>query len=291
MTSRPLDSTAGEGYAELSLTPAYRQSIDDETIKLAVAIVDRMDVIDQLAEWKAEARRGPGGRPESFPGRAVLVAFVVCALSEQPLHAMRACHVMFHQLSPGWREALGVPEPPDEDNAAGWQRVYCNVRTRFLGILNLTDPSPTPKNRRLDDDTFRRLTAERKAQHTDEEWDERYDRLEWFANRILEASIGLLSRDVRRQWNGAIGVDGTLVRSHSRAEKRRRGGRVPKGRKPDIEFHSVDPDAAFYVRGADDGDDNSAEVAGKDKIAWGHEATLAISGSEDPDAQAGFPIS
>jgi hypothetical protein len=44
-----------------------------------------------------------------------------------------------------------------------------NVRTRFQGMLALVDPSATPKNRRLDDNTFNRLTTERRAEMTEDE--------------------------------------------------------------------------------------------------------------------------
>ena len=70
--------------------------------------------------------------------------------------------------------------------------------TRYHGMLALVDPSATPKNRCLDDDTFNRLTGERRAELTEDEWIERHERLECLINALIEASIKLLPRDVRR---------------------------------------------------------------------------------------------
>ncbi len=62
-----------------------------------------------------------------------------------------------------------------------------------------------------------------------------------------------------------------------------------KGRKPEIELHSVDPDAGFYVRQADERDAGVDATTGRDKIAWGYEATFAVSGAATPDEDGLFP--
>jgi hypothetical protein len=92
---------------------------------------------------------------------------------------------------------------------------------------------------------------------------------------------------VRRSM-GSLGVDGTLVKAHSRSYKRKKGDKPKKGKKPAIEVHSVDPDAGFYVREADSRDEDP-DGAGKDRVAWGYEATFAVSGSEDPDTEPAYP--
>ena len=86
-----------------------------------------------------------------------------------------------------------------------------------------------------------------------------------------------------------MGVDGTLVRGHSRPYIRKRGTKPKKGRKPEIELHSVDPDAGFYVRQADERDAGVDATTGRDKIAWGYEATFAVSGAATPDEDGLFP--
>ena len=278
----------GDGGVHLSLVPSHRNTVDDETIRLAVDLVKKSRVVGRLLGWKEEERKGSGGRPEQFPLEALLVGLMLCALTSQPLHLTRVCEILYRQLSPAWRERLGVPDPPADGDEARWKAAYRTVRTRFHTMLDLVDPSPNPKNRRLDDETFQRRFAVQKSKRTDEEWAERRDRLEWVINQLIEASINLLPRDVRRRWKGSIGVDGTLVKSHSRPFKRRRGTRATRGKKANIAVHSADPDAGYYIRPADSRDQD-ADSVGRDKIDWGYDATFGVSGSEDPDKEQDFP--
>jgi hypothetical protein len=288
---RPEDNTPVEDAAsvELRLLPSHRSTVDDETIRLSVRVVDTSGIVDQLVTWKEAERRGPGGRPETFPTRALLVGLMACALSEQPRHLSRVTEILFRQLSPAWRGRLGLPEPPNPDDRQAWKALYRNVRTRFHAMLALVDPSPTPKNRRLDDDTFHRLTEQRRAELSEEEWAERYRRFEWLINALIEASVALLPRDVRRAFRGSVGIDGTLVRAHARPYVRKRGAKPKKGTKPEIVLHSVDPDAGYYVRQADERDAGVEATTGRDKIAWGYEATFAVSGAATPEEDDLFP--
>ena len=284
------DRREGDGRpVELTLLPSHRSTVDDETIRLSIRVVDDSGIVGRLGTWKEAERRGPGGRPETFPTRAVLVGLMASVLTNQPLHLTRVTEILFRQLSPAWRKQLGLPDPPEADDRQAWEALYRNVRTRFHGMLALVDPSATMKNRRLDDDTFNRLMTQRRAELTEDDWSERYDRLDWLINALIEASVGLLPREVRRAFAGSVGVDGTLVRGHSRPYVRKRGTKSKKGKKPEIELHSVDPDAGFYVRQADERDAGVDATTGRDKIAWGYEATFAVSGAATPEEDGLFP--
>ena len=88
--------------------------------------------------------------------------------------------------------------------------------------MSLFDPSATPKNRRLDPDTFDQLFQVRWSKHSDEEWAERGERLSWFINEILEMSIRALPRAVRLQWKGSAAVDATVIPAFARPSRRAR---------------------------------------------------------------------
>lgn len=238
-------SSADEDTDEVGLTliPGSGVDVDDESIRLAIRLVDLMDVVGTLGEWKTAERKGRGGRPETFPMHAVLVALVLCALTDEPLRLRRVRNMMFVDLSPRWRSVLGIPDPPADHDEQGWLAVERNVRTRFHSMLDLMDPSPTPKNRRLGDEEYRAEVKRRRAKRSDEEWAIRYDRLEYFINRLLEASMLLLPREVRRAWNGSVGVDATVVPSFSRWETRS-GGSVRRGAKPGVETTRPTPTPA-----------------------------------------------
>jgi hypothetical protein len=273
--------------SELRLVPPAHGVASDEAVALAVRLVDHMDVLDLVAAWKAAETKGPGGRPSTFGYRALLVSLVLCAITDQPLHLTRVRDVMFRQLSPTWRTKLGIPDPPAEHDTRAWDDPYRNVRTRFHDLVDLVDPSDTPKNRRLDPDTYAAQVQARRAERSDAERSERYDRLEWLVNQIIEASWLILTDDELAKFTGSAGVDATPVRSHSRAQKQSRRAR-PHGKRAEVLTHPADPDAAFYVREGDHRDDGSG-AKGRDKVAWAYEATLVIAGDEVTDGVQVFP--
>ena len=279
-----------DSTSDLYLVPRTEGVLDDESVNLAIRLVDNMGVVGSLEAWKAAERKGPGGRPTTFSYRALLVALVLCAITEQPLHLTRVRDIMFRQLSPRWRGLLSIPDPPPEHDQRAWDDLYRNVRTRFHAMVDLMDPSPAPKNRRLKHEVFSLLEEQRRAERSGAEWAQRYERLEWFVNRIVEASVALLPKEVIGQFKGSVGVDATLVRSHARAQKQSRAAR-PRGKPAQVLVHSADPDAAYYVREPDHRDDTADEPKGGrgNKVAWGFEATLVVSGEEDTGDGQSFP--
>src|SRR5665213_2378713 len=258
-------------------------SIEDEMVREAVAMVDSSGLSEKIEEWRAKGRRGPGGRPETFPMRALLVAMLLCPGTDHPVLATAMTDVLFKRISPTMRHELGIPKPPGRLDVRAQRATYRNVRTRLHGLFNLMDPSPTPKNRRLDPDTYAARVKERRSSHTDEEWAERARRLEWFINEIIEMSIRALPREVRRQWQGNSAVDATVVPTFARPDRRHR--RMRKGEAPLVVTHSADPDADWYVRNP-----TEAKPDGEaDKAHWGYEASLVVSGSDNPGQPQPFP--
>ncbi len=78
-----------------------------------VAFIDGSQLLPWIELWKRQDSAGPGGRPETFPVRALLVAMVLCALTNQSMLATLFTDVLFSQISPTMRDALGVPKPPE----------------------------------------------------------------------------------------------------------------------------------------------------------------------------------
>ena len=177
----------------------------------------------------ASPNRSPSGRPRTAgdlegvqrPSRcALLVAMVLCATTNEPLLITSFRDVLFRRIGPAMRTELGIPLPPGALDARGWEAVYRNLRTRFHGLVDLMDPSPSPKNRRMANDQFLLALQLRRSQLADEDWSEREQRLEWFVNQILEASLQMLPREVRRRWKGSVAVDATVVPAFARPEPR-----------------------------------------------------------------------
>jgi hypothetical protein len=274
-----------ETLVSLMLVPT-QGVVDSETADLAVRLVESARVFGSLSAWKVAAAKGPGGRPATFSFHALLVALVACAIADHPLHLRLVCDVMFRQFNPKMRATLGIPDPPAEHDVLAWDAAYRNVRTRWGEMIDLMDPSPTPKSRRLDHEAYTTLMEQRREERTDEERQIRFERLEWFINQLLQASMELFPSEVARQWRGSVGVDATLVRSFARPPRHQ--AKVKSTDAPIVLTHSADPDAAWYSRSGDHREDNGDEP-GQPKHAWGYEATLAISGSDDPALAPLYP--
>ncbi len=256
--------------------------LDDGLVFRAIDLVDASPLVATVEGWREADRAGPGGRPETFPIRALLVAMVLCGITDEPMLATRFTDVLFRRLSPAMRHALAVPKPPNPDDHQGNDNVYRNVRTRFHALLQLMDPSPNPKNRRLDAVTFEALLELRRGRHSEAEWAERGERLSWFINQILEMSVRVLPREVRRHWSGSAAVDATVIATFARPS--RRDPRARKGVPPKTHTYSSDPDADWYHRDKRDHLDGTADA----KLSiWGYEATVVVSGNDEPGRAIG----
>jgi len=263
-------------------TPVGR--LEDDLVWQAIGFIDNSKLLPTIEAWKEADRPGAGGRPETFPVRALLAAMALCAMTNQPMLATRFTNVLFRQISPTMRHALGVPKPPEATDDQGWDNCYRNVRTRFHGLIGLMDPSWLPKNRRMDAVDFEALMELRRLTRTDEEWNERFDRLSWFINEILEMSIRTLPRRVRRAWKGSVAVDATVVPVFARPARREQ--RAKKKVTLKTTRYSTDPDADWYRR--DKREAKNGDTSPRLSI-WAFEATLVVSGSDDPSDPSAVP--
>jgi hypothetical protein len=271
---------------------------DDDAVVFAIQLSERMGVLPKLLDWRIAERqrlgRHPGGAPERFPAEAVWVAMILAALHNKAMLATTFRDILFKHINATMRARLGVPEPPDSDDRRGWDALYRDVRTRFHSLVEAIDPSPWPKNLRLDGEAFNAIAAHNRneKQLSDEVLATRAVRLTWVANAIIEASVRLLPRRIRRHWKGSVGVDATPVPAFAQADQRERG----RGRRAErrLSRSSADPDAGWYQRSANG--DAAAEIetdGGKrfkrGKGFWSYEATFVIAGNDDPNSDPSVP--
>src|SRR5664280_2587227 len=67
-----------------------------------------------------------------------------------------------------------------------------------------------------------------------------------FINQVIEMSLQTLPREIRRRWKGNSAVDATVVPTFARPDRRQK--RTKKGKAPEVQVHSADTDADWYVR-------------------------------------------
>jgi hypothetical protein len=258
---------------ELNLGPSHRPPIDDQRVALTIRLIDLSEICAHVAKWRSEdqenASKGRGGRPGSLDDRLVLVLLLVLALEGSPLLVTHAAAVVEHRLSSEAKAMLGIS--PDCISNPVW---YDRFWRAFHSLLDVIDPYPGPRNRLLTVDEWADVIASRNP----EECERKRERLNWVANQLLEASMRMLPRSVRRKWKGNVCIDATPVAAFGKRGTTSGSNRV-----------GSEPDGGWYVREGDHrdpGDDRGKQYR---KTLWGWEATLAVMSTNDPSGPDEFP--
>jgi len=246
------------------------QLIADSTVSAALAIVDATGVDTQVEDWRTEDLKGKhaGGRPHALDDRATVALLVLLALEGTPLFVTNIAHVIEHRLSGEARSLLRIRQHASEGDQ--W---YDRCWRAVHRLLDVIDPYPAPRKRRMSRDEFARIEALRDPA----EVARREIRLNQFSNELVMATWQMLSRDVRRRWKGNVCVDATPVAAFAQGYTKR----APM---------TLEHDAAWYVREGDHRDtgDKSGRVSPKFLFGW--EATIVIATSSDPGRVADFPL-
>jgi hypothetical protein len=89
------------------------------------------------------------GRPATMTGTALLAGLFLAARENSGnVQLTAATDTLYYKISPRMRERLGIAPKPD--TCDGFEAGYAVVRRRFHKLAAACDPSPLPKNRRLD---------------------------------------------------------------------------------------------------------------------------------------------
>lgn len=230
--------------------------VDEQVVSLAVELIDRSGVAERAEAGLVTTV----GRHRSVSVTAVLVALLILAITDRPLLLTGVTRLLHQRITPATRQRLGVTRGPPVDRAQFQARYRC-VRYTFGLLCSAMDPSPLPKNRRLAADQLKAATRA----ITDTDRDTARDRLEAFANALLDASLSVLSDQEYHAWDGSVGLDATPVPLFSRG---------PSARSDKC---ASDPDGGWYVRNHRDSreDAPTAGRRGTLKVRWALEATIA----------------
>jgi hypothetical protein len=254
--------------APLNLPPAAADGpVDEATVEFAIGLIDRVATTTEAALAKTR------GRPRSVPVTAVLAALVILAISDQPLLLTNVTTLLYRRIGSASRHQLGLTEA-DISTGRRFNARYRCIRYTFGLLCASMDPSPLPKNRRL---TNSELAAATRAMTTDDITAAR-DKLEAFANALLEATMALLTDEEYAAWDGSLGLDATPVPLFSQGPSQRSG------------LCAADPDGGWYVRDGDHRDTDDARTGKrKGRIYWALEATIATM-TRDPDTVPTYPL-
>lgn len=270
----------------LAVLPSAQTSyVSDKQVRWATEHFDNTGIATKINEWREEFHLKQG-RPPKISARVLLIAMLITALDNKPLTMVEATTTMYRRISDEMRNELGVKSLPNRDDHAArkqdFSAAYRNVRTALHALLGLVDPSTNPKNRVLTKAEYKMLAEEAAKTASAEELEAARDRLDWIANRLLEATMSLVPRDVRRKWRGSLAIDATPVAAYAQGTRKK------------SKYASSDPDAGWYAREGNH-DPEIVDISPKgekrtrSKFIWGYEATLAIIGADDPATDHHFP--
>ncbi|MGH8995789.1 MAG: hypothetical protein ACRDYB_07145 [Acidimicrobiales bacterium] len=210
------------------------------------------------------------GRPRELSVRALLVALMVLALDDRPLHLWGATKLVFCQLSAANRALLGVGG--EATTTRSLLAAYRRVRYLFHRILSVVDPSGEPKNRRLSPKRYEEL----RQQIESDERARRQAALEELVADLVAASVKVAAPEELAGVSGSVGLDATPVPLFSRGPSQRTG------------CSAADPDGGWYVREGDHREHPGPNGKPVKKVAWALEATIATLG-RGPDTGVHHP--
>lgn len=264
------------------LPPDYDPPFLDSQVEWAIKAVDSVGLVGHIDDWFKESYKGPGGRPRGLSVQALFVALLLTVVAGKGLQFRLITNTLYYRLSPDMKTRLGVG-PATPAPGAEYKAAYQRARRLFWDVLALMDPSGQPKNRVLKKTELEAATRPMSAA----EVTEAYRRLDLICNLLIEASIKMLPRFIRRHWKGSVSLDATPVPTYA------------QGTGAESEYASCDPDAGWYVRDGDHkGPDTLRPASGgkglkrndkRKKIRWAYEATFAVMGPEAPEQERLFP--
>jgi len=234
----------------LATSGIWARPIPDAQVEAAVTVIDSTGICAQIDRWRAEDReradQGPGGRPGSLSDRAVLVVLLLLALEHSPLLVTRMAETLAHRLSDAAKARLGITTDGTKSTAS-YNRTWRAVHS----LLSVIDPFPGPRNRLFTKTEWADIIAARDP----EDAARKQVRIDWVANRLIEATIQMVPRDVRRRWKGNACIDATPVPAFGRRGTTKKSAWV-----------GIEPDAAWYVREGDHRDQgDSPDGDGKNR--------------------------
>ncbi|MEV0925553.1 hypothetical protein AB0I99_10560 [Streptomyces spongiicola] len=250
-------------HAHIATLRTRRLPIPDAEVHQVPAALDDSGLVSEVEPLVAQST----GRSRTLGVRSLLLGMCLAAARNAGTVTLTSVtNLLYFALSDQAREQLGVPRYPDHAN--GFEAAYGVVRRLFHRIEEAVDPSPLPKNHRLDRDLVACLLSEADP----DELTRKRSLMPWIANRILAMSLRDAHVLLEGRWNGSAALDATVI------------GTYAKGLSSDSPVTASDPDAGWYVRTAKHKDPLVTDVPAQERVKkrlFGYDACLVV--ARDPD--------
>jgi hypothetical protein len=246
----------------------------------AADLVDASGVVELVNGWMKQDQSYRGGRPTSLSLRTLLIAWLVVALEEAPLHIKRVAEVLTVRSHPAAAEIMGAPDSfIDLDPAKMYGRIH-NATQRLLDHFD-SKPLPTRKGR-LTKAQWAEVEQERLTMA--DELEKKRRRFFLLANELFRAQHESLA-DALQTDRVSLTVDATFLSANGKGM-----GKKKLEKRRDDQKVSSEPDGGFYIRTYEQSDrwDGSEEGALRKRgFGWEYELVALI--SNDPAIDKAVP--
>ena len=252
-----------------NITP--RNGFSRIEVQRASDAIHAVGIPAQLQQWEAEDRQDTrgGGRPADFTMHHWCILMLLLCGEGSPLFVKLAAAIIDSRLGRNTRAHFGF-------NTRAGNNTYASLRRAGERIHRILDATPTgDRRRRLSRDEWEQVVADR--ENNAAVLEQRRERLDWFTNAVLQASL-LYLPEKYRTWDGSVTLDATPVLAYG-PDRSRRSSRV-----------SIEPDAGWYVRsGKHKYDADRKSSGGNKKHFYGWELELALLLPRSPYGAAPCP--
>ncbi|MGW3836355.1 hypothetical protein [Streptomyces microflavus] len=250
-------------HAHIAKLRSHRRPVPDAEVQEVLAELGDSGLLAEIEPLV----HAPTGRRRKLAVQALLLGMCLAAARNTGTVTLTSvANTLFFTLSDQAREQLGIPRYPD--HSQGFEAAYGVVRRLFHRIVKAVDPSPLPKNHRLDRDLVARLLSEADP----DELARKRSIMLRIANLILAMSLRDAHVLLEGRWNGSAALDATVI------------GTYAKGLSSNSPVTASDPEAGWYIRTAKHKDplvtDGPAQERVKKRL-YGYDACLVV--ARDPD--------
>jgi hypothetical protein len=247
-------------------------------VEYIASIIDRSGLPEQVDAWYWEDHGGqkPGGAPRIVSTRAALVLYLLMSVEHAPQLVDDMAKLVAHRLSNRSKQFLGLWGHPNRKRNKHWYWPLYHATTR---ILDPIDPKPA-KGKRRKFPTLQEI-EETQARREKDGTSAKQVRLDWFVNRLIDATVREIPKDIFDTWEGDTSIDATVVPVYGK-----RG--VPWSRKDAKDAQrrgAIEFDAGWYLRtGRHQITDSHAAAK---KSVFGYDVSVvAMTGHEPNDVPA-----
>lgn len=250
-------------------------------VEYIASIIDRSALPEQLDAWYWEDHGGqkPGGAPRIVSTHTALILYLLMSVEHSPQLVDDMAKLVAHRLSNRSKQFLGLWGHPNRKKNKHWYWPLYHATTRLLDPI---DPKPA-KGRRRKFPTLQQI-EEIKAEREKKGTSAKQVRLEWFVNRLIDATVQETPEEIFAAWEGDTAIDATVIPIYGkRGAPWSRKDAKDAQRRGAIEF-----DAGWYLRTGRHQitDDHSAAK----KSAFGYDGTVVTMTAHDPNDVPAHPL-